>query len=166
MKTVASSYVVFHNKDDFGVWFGVARAPTVGGMPKVINPIAARIRQLREEKGWSQEQLAEAADLSRDAVSRIERNDRKAPRFSTMKKIADALGIRPSVLLDSEPAPVRDSSPAEDRVRRIRMYLARVDDRVADAIVNAVGALVAGVPRRGAQVKARARSQLGSRSTK
>ena len=65
-----------------------------------------------------------------------------------MKTIADALGVRPSVLLDADPAPPREKSPAEDRVRRIRAYLARVDDKAAEAIVNAVGAFVTGVPRK------------------
>lgn len=58
-----------------------------------------RIRELREEHGWSQQQLATHAGLSVSAVSEAERNyrgprgDRRVkPRRATLEAIANAFG--------------------------------------------------------------------------
>lgn len=57
-------------------------APNVGRMPAKINlpdelleqrrAIGARIRALRTERGWSQEQLAERTTIDRQTIYRIE----------------------------------------------------------------------------------------------
>lgn len=68
-------------------------------MKKLLSEVVAqRVRQIRQAKGWSQEQLAEAAGLSRDAVSRIERNDRAA-RLDTVAAIAEGLGVEVAALV-------------------------------------------------------------------
>lgn len=67
--------------------------PTMGVMK-----IGGRLRKLRERKLMTQEQLGEAAAVSRDQVSRIERNE-VDPRFSTIRKLAKALGVEPEELI-------------------------------------------------------------------
>jgi transcriptional regulator with XRE-family HTH domain len=59
--------------------------------------IGRRLRALREEHLMTQAELGEAADVSRDQVSRIER-DEVDPRFSTIRKLAKALGVDPREL--------------------------------------------------------------------
>ncbi len=49
-----------------------------------------RLRQLRKRKEWSQEVLAEKADMSKDQVSYLERGH--ATTFATLRKLAQALG--------------------------------------------------------------------------
>lgn len=56
------------------------------------------VRQLRESHGWSQEQLAENADLNRSYLGEVERGD-KTPSLTTAEKLAQALQIRLSALL-------------------------------------------------------------------
>jgi DNA-binding XRE family transcriptional regulator len=51
-----------------------------------------RLKQLREECGLTQEDLALKADITVSTLSRIER-DASSPRWNTVTKIADALGI-------------------------------------------------------------------------
>lgn len=58
------------------------------------------IRQLRAEKGLSQEDLAEAAGLDRSYMGGVERGEHNLTVMS-IKRIADALGKKPSKLLDS-----------------------------------------------------------------
>lgn len=65
--------------------------------PKVL--LGKRIRQLREEKHLSQEELAERAALHRNYVGGIERGERNAAIISIVK-LAHALSVKPSVLLD------------------------------------------------------------------
>lgn len=67
--------------------------PTMG-----VVKIGERLRELRERKLMTQAELGEAADVSRDQVSRIER-DEVDPRFSTIRKLAKALNVEPEELV-------------------------------------------------------------------
>lgn len=49
------------------------------------------IREARERQGWSQERLAEAADLNRSYLGEVERGI-VSPSLSTIFKLAVALG--------------------------------------------------------------------------
>lgn len=56
------------------------------------------VRQLREERDWSQEQLAAVANLNASQVSRVE-NGKHAANIHTIKSLAIALGKYPDELL-------------------------------------------------------------------
>lgn len=56
------------------------------------------VRQLRHERGWSQEHLAERANLNRSYVGEIERG-LSAPSLVTADKLARALGVHLSALV-------------------------------------------------------------------
>lgn len=56
------------------------------------------VRNAREAQGWSQEQLAEAADLNRSYLGEIERGQ-VCPSLATIGKLATAFGWRPSQLV-------------------------------------------------------------------
>ena len=55
--------------------------------------LATAIRNLRNEGGFSQEKLAERANLSAIFISRIERGV-ESPSFDSLCKIAKALRVR------------------------------------------------------------------------
>ena len=59
-----------------------------------------KIKRLREEKGLTQDQLAKKAGLHRVTVAQIEADMRKNPDLSTRKKLAKALGVPITELLD------------------------------------------------------------------
>lgn len=50
------------------------------------------IRKLREDKGWTQEKLAQEAGLTWATVSRVERGE-VTPSLPTAQAIAKALGV-------------------------------------------------------------------------
>ncbi|MEU3962940.1 helix-turn-helix transcriptional regulator [Streptomyces buecherae] len=54
--------------------------------------VGARIRGLREERGWSQEHLAERAGISRQTMYRTELATHAAT-IDMLAHIADALGV-------------------------------------------------------------------------
>ncbi len=58
------------------------------------------VREARERNGWSQERLAEAADLNRSYLGEVERGV-VSPSLSTIAKLAVALGQTPSLLFGS-----------------------------------------------------------------
>ncbi len=57
------------------------------------------LRERRESKGWTQEQLASQADLSTRYVQSLEA-DEKLPSVETVFKIARAFNTSPGPLLD------------------------------------------------------------------
>lgn len=57
------------------------------------------LKQQREQKQWSINQLADAAGISNSQISRIENGLRGVPKPSTLRKIADALGVSYSEMM-------------------------------------------------------------------
>lgn len=58
-----------------------------------------RLRTLRRQAGLTQEQLAEAAEVSVDFLSLVERGV-NAPSFDNLEKLARALGVSVRELFD------------------------------------------------------------------
>jgi transcriptional regulator with XRE-family HTH domain len=56
------------------------------------------LRLLRTKKGWTQEVLADKADLNVGTVSRLERGTGPLPEATTVAKLATALGVEPEAL--------------------------------------------------------------------
>jgi transcriptional regulator with XRE-family HTH domain len=50
------------------------------------------VKEIRRRKGWSQKDLAEESGVGQDTISGIE-SGRHEPRPSTLRKLADALGV-------------------------------------------------------------------------
>ena len=67
-------------------------------MTTLVRNFGVAVRQLREAKGWSQEQLGEYSDLNRSYVGEIERG-RAIASLVTVEKLAIALGVKPSELV-------------------------------------------------------------------
>ena len=61
--------------------------------------LAANMKTLRKERGWSQEALGGEAGLDRTYISGIERQV-KNPTITVVERIAEALGCKVGDLLD------------------------------------------------------------------
>ncbi len=59
----------------------------------------ARLRQLRHDRGLSQEQLAAQAGISPGTVARLERQPRASCRGRTVARLAAVLGQHPAALI-------------------------------------------------------------------
>ncbi len=78
---------------------------------------AAKVKAMREERAWPQEQLAVVSGVSVRTIQRIERGDRAS--FESLKAIAAALevdvrellDVAPSLYLSEERSPVLSMSP-------------------------------------------------------
>ena len=63
----------------------------------VKSRFGVRLRQLRNERGYSQEELAERAGLHRNYVGGVERGERNVA-LENIVKLAKALAVKPSDL--------------------------------------------------------------------
>jgi transcriptional regulator with XRE-family HTH domain len=63
-----------------------------------LKALGFAIRQIRQKKNWSQEELAEYAGLHRNYVSSTERGERNIALINILK-IAQALNLKGSELL-------------------------------------------------------------------
>ena len=66
-------------------------------LPEAIR-LGQHLRKLREEKDWTLEQFAEAAQMNELQIGHIERGA-SDPKLSTLLKLAKALRIKPEELL-------------------------------------------------------------------
>ena len=64
-----------------------------------LQALGTRVRTLRRERGWSQEDLAFRCDLHRTYVGSVERGERNVSALN-IRRIADALGVPASHLLE------------------------------------------------------------------
>jgi len=76
----------------------------------MVLDLATHIRQLREELGWTQKDLAKHARIDQADLSRIERGGTD-PRWSTVNRIITALGET----LEPAPTTTRPALTAETR---------------------------------------------------
>jgi transcriptional regulator with XRE-family HTH domain len=67
-------------------------------MNHIVSSFGTAIRHLREAQGWSQELLAERADLNRSYIGELERGQ-AIPSLLTLKKLSIAFGVSLSYLL-------------------------------------------------------------------
>jgi transcriptional regulator with XRE-family HTH domain len=69
-------------------------------MQNIRTSLGERIRNLRKEAGWSQEQLGERADLHSTYIGGIERGERNIS-LDNLVKIAGAFGLSIAQLFDT-----------------------------------------------------------------
>jgi transcriptional regulator with XRE-family HTH domain len=70
-------------------------------MLQTVVHIGDRLRKLRDEKFLSQRELARAAGISPTTVFKLEANQAE-PHPRTIRKLAEALGVEPSKLVDRD----------------------------------------------------------------
>lgn len=73
------------------------------------------IKKARNEKGMTQEELAEKVGVKKSAVAKWENGRVSEIKRSNLKNLADALGLNPNQLLgDTEPSQYENQKSAED----------------------------------------------------
>lgn len=64
--------------------------------------IRLRVKELREERGWSQTELSDRSGVRQAAISAAENG--KPLTLDTIEKLADAFGINARFLIEHEPS--------------------------------------------------------------
>ncbi len=82
--------------------------------------VGGRIKEARQSRGWTQEQLALAVGVSRSAVAQWE-TDRAGQVRDNLGRIADALGVSVERLLYGAPNPT-GGAIAGNELALLRLY--------------------------------------------
>ena len=88
---------------------------------KTVNTLGEKIRELRLAAGLSQAELGGAAGVSGSAMSQLEAGISKSPKAETLLKMAKALRVEPSQLLEE---PTEASQPTQDEIQILKLYRA------------------------------------------
>ena len=75
----------------------------------IAKRLLARVRELREARGLSQEAFAERAGLKYKHYQAVEAGRRRDIRLSTLIKMADGLGLKLSELVDFDAVPMAEN---------------------------------------------------------
>jgi len=98
------------------------------------------IRRLRDERGWTQEQLAREARITITCLSNLERGATKDPNAETLVGLAMAFGLEPSEL---DPRRLGEAVALRARSFAQRQAITRVlalTDRDVDAVLDFLNA--------------------------
>lgn len=87
-------------------------------MPQPEERPGERVKRLRKSRSWSQEQLAHQAGVSTKTVARLEKQHQAS--FETIRKIADALKIDRSQLVEQEPGTTVQLDRIEQKLDELR----------------------------------------------
>lgn len=85
--------------------------------------LAQQIRSAREKRGWTQEQLAVHADVSRSTIQNLE-NGRRQPHRASLRRIADTLGLDVAALNPAQPMTLEEIA---DKRSELLAALAELD---------------------------------------
>ena len=100
-------------------------------MSQTTIQLGNRIRRLRQARDWSQEQLAEYADLSLSYIALLE-NGRKSATVDTSAKLAHAFGITLAELFTLSGVPPQ-TDPTDTQMMDILLEAARRLQELYDA---------------------------------
>ena len=67
---------------------------------KIVRKFSKQLRELRKKNGLTQDKLAEIADVSYKNIQYLESKKPTCPSLITLNKLAKALKITPSKLID------------------------------------------------------------------
>ena len=75
----------------------------------MVTPLGKKIRQLRKEKGYTLEKLAELTDSSKSYIWELENKDPPRPSADKVAKIASVLGVTADYLMSKSQRPPSDT---------------------------------------------------------
>lgn len=65
-----------------------------------MTPIRVRVKELREERGLSQQALGDLADVRQATISQLETGQKQRLDFGILERLAKALGVEPGELIE------------------------------------------------------------------
>jgi len=87
------------------------------------NHLGRKIKERRLEMGWTQEYLANASEMSRVYINKIEANKVKNPGVKSLNKIAYSLGLKLGELCEHlQKDQIKEFKPTFEDKKHLRLY--------------------------------------------
>ncbi len=106
------------------------------------NSFPERLKQLRQQKSYSQQQLAERAEIHYTHIGRYERGQSK-PSTDTLKRLAEALGVSSDYLLDGATDQVAKATFEDRDLLRQFQELQTLDEEDKNIVKTLIEAFIA-----------------------
>lgn len=103
--------------------------------------IGSQVRHHRTDRNWTQNQLAEKADLSLDMIGRLERGT-ASPSLDSLIRLAGVLGVSPVVLLGGSPLDGQGEMEREQKLQKILVTLGEVETSDLDWIEGVLHSVI------------------------
>lgn len=97
-------------------------------------PLGVKIRELRKQKGFTLERLAELADSSKSYIWELENKDPPRPSGEKIARIAEALGVTADYLLDDQAQAVKPDVVDQAFFRQYRRLNKETKERIRDLV--------------------------------
>ena len=108
-----------------------------------MTTVGERIKTYRKEKGFTQKELAEKANLSRSHIASIEVNQ-YTPSLTTLTEIAVALNIDSALLISDNPESI--AKPKPDLTKKDKMEIDEYLNNFEDELLSQTGLMFNGEP--------------------
>ena len=108
-----------------------------------MTTVGERIKINRKEKGFTQKELAEKANLSRSHIASIEGNQ-YTPSLTTLTEIAAALNIDSALLISDNPESI--AKPKPDLTKKDKMEIDEYLNNFEDELLSQTGLMFNGEP--------------------
>lgn len=89
--------------------------------------LSERLFRLRNEKGLSQEAAAEAAGVSRVALTRYE-NGQRMPKMNILDSLAKVYGVTVDYLMGRDETAHQQPEPVDEQLQLFRSLLSQMND--------------------------------------
>ena len=89
------------------------------------------LRKVRTGRGLTLRQLEEASGITQSTIHQIEKGKRLRPHLSTVKKLADTLGVEPDKLMGED---IEEDKPSSDFFSRRSSYRMKMADDARNAL--------------------------------
>ena len=97
-----------------------------------------RLYTLREERGWSQDELAEKADVSRQTVSNWE-NDKVQIDAEKLKRLSEVFGVGMDELYAADTVPVPQEGQKKSKRNTLAVMLVLIGLAVCSLVLAVIG---------------------------
>jgi putative transcriptional regulator len=72
---------------------------------RAVTPVKLRLEQLRKANGWSQPELSRRSGVPQATIWRLEEGKQRSVDLDYLGKLAEALGVNATALIDHVPEP-------------------------------------------------------------
>lgn len=102
--------------------------------------LAQRLFRLRNEKELSQEAAAEAAGVSRVALTRYE-NGQRMPKMNILSSLAEVYGVTVDYLMGRDEPTTAQPVPVDPRLEKAHRLLDEMDEQALDGLIAMLDSL-------------------------